>query len=353
MNNKQKSSNDEKELDDIFSNDTKLAKTIKRAKRQSIVRNIIVSALVFAVLFIGSNVIFSELVYKMEGAVQISIKQFNNISSPNNYIGKVARYHDYLSGRSTFTTYKIIEGKVVYTGQQEYHYGVFSNHYGNLIGTESPSILGESWDEEDLKQRRFNELGQREMVFFYPYVNYNKTFNDLSLLDRISQDKYIEVALSFDQEYTIDQVKELIPQDVTLAWYWIDDIPLVKREELQAHVREQSHSNGETYIMHYPAKVRSERTAYGIKAYDQHGQFYDFPEEQFFRAIDQGRTKKSRYQWQFDQLYNTLADENGEMRRENLRVLGVVITGDIDSMMEIRELPFIRASSFGVIIDKI
>lgn len=252
------------------------------------------------------------------------------------------------------TLYKIIktidaipEDKIVYTGEKEYHYGLFSNHQGNLIGTESPSILGYSYDEEDLKQRRFNELGQREMVFFYPCVEYDRAFKDLSLLDKISGNKYMEFALSFDKEYTIDEVKTLIPKNVTLVWYWVDDIPQEERNELQAHEVEQSYSNGEKYIMPYPARVRSERTAYGIKAYNRDGEFYQHPEELFLRAIERGKEEKSRYQGQFIELYNIFADENGTLNKNNINILGVVVTGDKESLKELKKLPFYKSFFIG------
>lgn len=348
-----KSVEEEKELDDIFfSKDNKLEKAIKKAKRHSIIRTAIISLIVVVVVAITSNILFSELVYRMEGNVQISVSRFNEISAPNNFIGKTSRYHDYLRGRTTYTTYKLLEGKVVYTGVQEYHYGVFSNHQGNLIGTESPSILGYSWDEEDLKERRYNELGQREMVFFYPYVDYSMVLKDLQILEDISDDKYMEFAISFNQAYTIDEVRALIPEDVTIAWYWVDDIKEEYRKQLQAYEQEQAYSNGETYDMYYPAKIRSERTAYGIKAYNQHGELYENPKENFIRAIEQGKEQKSRYQNQFNELFETLQGENGMIDESCIKILGVVVTGDKKSLENLKELQFIRASSIGVVTDK-
>jgi len=345
---------DEKELDDIFSSKgNKLQKAIKKAKRDSIIRTFIISIIVVVVLAGVSNILCRELVYKLEGTVQISEDRFNEVSAPNKYKGKISRYHNYLNGRSIYTTYKILEDKIVYTGEKEYHYGLFLNHQGNLIGTESPSILGYSYNEEDLKQKRFNELGQREMVFFYPYVKYGRVFNDLSLLDNMPDNKYMEFALSFDQEYTIDEVKALIPNNVTLAWYWVDDIPQEERNKLQSYEVEEIYSNGEKHMISHSAKVRSERTAYGIKAYNREGEFYQNPEELFLRAIERGKEEKSRYQGQFIELYNNFADENGTLNKDNINILGVVVTGDKEGLDELKELSFIRASSLGVVVDKL
>lgn len=189
--------------------------------------------------------------------------------------------------------------------------------------------------------------GKGKWCFFYPYVEYDRAFKDLSLLDKISGNKYMEFALSFDKEYTIDEVKTLIPKNVTLVWYWVDDIPQEERNELQAHEVEQSYSNGEKYIMAYPARVRSERTAYGIKAYNRDGEFYQHPEELFLRAIERGKEEKSRYQGQFIELYNIFADENETLNKNNINILGVVVTGDKESLKELKKLPFYKSFFIG------
>lgn len=344
---------DEEELDNLFTaKGNKLEKAIRKAKRHAIIRTAVICLIVVGIVGIASSIFLRELIYDMEGAVQIAEDLFNEVSSPNTYKGKVSRYHDNLSGRTIYTTYKIIEDKVVYTGEKEYFYGIFTQHYGNLIGIESPSIIGYSYDEEDLRQRRFNELGQREMVFFYPYVRYNTIFNDLALLEEIPEDKLMEFALSFDKAYTMDEVNRLIPKGITLSWYWVDDIREEEHAELQAIEKEQSHSDGEKYIMPYPAKVRSERTAYGIKSYNSHGQFYEQPEEVFFRAIEEGMKEKSRYQSEFKKLYQNLTAGKGNLRKEELKILGVVVTGDKESLKQLAGNSAIRASSLGVVTDK-
>ena len=78
--------------------------------------------------------------------------------------------------------------------------------------------------EEDLQNQHYNELGQREMVFFYPFLQYKTYRNDLKLLDDIGEDKIMEVALSFDQGYTFDEVQSMISNNVTLSWLWVDDV---------------------------------------------------------------------------------------------------------------------------------
>lgn len=79
----------------------------------------LISLGVLVVFFIGGSIANRNLVYKLEASTQIAVSDFKEISSPNKYIGKIDRYHGVLGGKNSFTTYKIIEEKVVYTGESE------------------------------------------------------------------------------------------------------------------------------------------------------------------------------------------------------------------------------------------
>ena len=345
---------DEQDLDLFFDNvkETKLKKTITKAKRRSIIRNIFISVVVVAVLLIGGSVANRQLNYNMERPTQIAVDSFNLISAPNKYIGEVKRYQGFLSGKNEYTTYKLIEGKVVYTGEGYYTFGVLQNDYGNWIGSSSPYVLGESFDIEDLKKQRYNELGQREMVFFYPFINYNEYKNDLLLLDQIEENKIMEFALSFDQAYSMEQVKEMIPEDVTLAWYWIDDMNNQEKEEKKSRKVESTNPDGGKEIIEMPARIVSENRAYGIKSINENGDLLEEPEQDFFWALKHGKEYDTRYKWEFERVYNHVVGEDGELSIENIKVFGVVVTGDRESLKELSELPFIKASSLGVIVDR-
>lgn len=346
--------NDEKELDSLFekSKNTKFKKVIKKAQRHSILRNVLISFLVLGVVLIGGSIVNSELNYRMEGPVQIAVDDFNNISAPNKYIGKVSRYHDFLGGRNEYTTYKIIEGKVVFTGTGEYNYGFLRDEWGNKIGAESPSILGSSYDVEDIERQKYNELGQREMVFFYPFIKYQKYKNDLGLLENIGSNKIMEMALSFDRAYSLDEVKEMLPDNITLSWYWIDDLNEQEKKECEPSIEEQQSSDGEIYEMHYPDRIRSEERAYGIKNYDANGEILENPVEYFFLSLKSGMKYDTRFKSEFERIYNNLVGLDGELIEDNIKVWGVVVTGDVDNLKSLNNLSFIKASSLGVVTEK-
>ena len=83
------------------------------------------------------------------------------------------------------------------------------------------------------------------MIFFYPFVDYPQYKNDLQLLDQIEANKNMEIALSFDQAYSMDEVRDMLPNDITLSWYWIDDLNDEEKEESKSITITQIDDNGE------------------------------------------------------------------------------------------------------------
>jgi hypothetical protein len=345
---------DEKELDDLFDpgKNTKLKKAVKKARRHTILRNAGISLIVLAILFIGGSIANRSLVYKLEGPVQIAVSDFNQISAPNRYIGKLERYHGFLGGKNSFSTYKILDGKVVYTGKSEYGYGIFQDKYAGWIGTETPMILGRSYDTEDLDMQKYNELGQREMVFFYPYVDYPQYKNDLQQLDQIEPNKVMEVALSFDQAYSMNQVNKMLPDDVTLSWYWIDDLNEEEKKASPSREVEQTDENGRQTTVSTPPLIRSEYTAYGIKAINENNEQIENPLEPFVWALESGKEYNTRYKGEFERVYNNLLGSDSKLTKDDIRVLGAVVTGDAQSLKSLQGLPFINSSSIGAVTDK-
>lgn len=344
--------NDEKELDSLFDNikNTKLKKAIKKAQWHSILRNALVSVIVMAVILVAGSIANRNMNYKLEGPTQIAVDSFNKISAPNKYIGKVSRYHNILGGKNEYTTYKIIEDKVVYSGDGQYSYGLFRNEMGNWIGSGSPLILGTSYDTEYIEMQRYNELGQREMVFFYPFINYPEYKNDLKLLDNMGPNKIMEYAISFDQAYNLEEVNDMFPSGVTVAWYWIDDLNEKEKEDTGKPMLLHD-SDGQIQELDY-MRIRSENTAYGIKAYNNNGEPLEDPLQHFIWAIKNGMEYNSRFKSEFERVYSNTIGEDGELTHEDINVWGVVVTGDIESLQTLSGLPFIKASSLGVITEK-
>ncbi|MGE7667297.1 anti sigma factor C-terminal domain-containing protein [Ureibacillus composti] len=333
-------------MDDLF-DIKKMEKTIKKAKRRASWKMIVMTIAVLVILIIIGSIANRSITYRLETPIQISASGFHEISAPNEFIGKLERYQGILGGENRYTTYKIIEGKVVYTGEERYGFGLFRDETLNRIGTESPILIGESFSEEDIQKQRYNELGQREMVFFYPFHQYNNYRRDLSLLDDIGQEKVMEVALSFDKGYSFKEIESMIPKDVTLSWLWVDDVNEENVEDFQGKVHDEHNKIVDTYNF-----VRSEHTVYGVSLFDANGDRQVDPINYFILNIKSGKQYKARWQGEFNRLFTTLSGEDGKLTEDDLQYFGVVVTGNAQTLSQLTDLPFIKASSIGVITDK-
>ncbi|KGR84414.1 anti sigma factor C-terminal domain-containing protein [Lysinibacillus odysseyi] len=336
---------DNEKRDDLF-NIEKMERTIKKAKRRATWKMVLIAILVLTFIVVFIAFANPKLTGVIEGQVTSSIRGMHEISAPNEFIGKRERYPGFLGGKSYYTTYKIIEGKVVYTGEDGYGYGLFRDEVLSKGGG-YPALIGAAFTEEEAEKPTYNELGQRQMVFYYPFLPYDSYRRDLDLLDEIGQEKVMEVALSFDQGYTLQEVQSLIPNDVTLSWIWVDDVDEEKDNFQTGHMDE----NGEVVSLG-DYLIRSEDTVYGFSLLDANGDEAEEPALSFIRNISSGKKFKARWQGEYKRLYETLSGEDGILAGNDLQYYGAVVTGDTKTLSQLKELPFIKASSIGVITDR-
>lgn len=99
-----------------------------------------------------------------------------------------------------------------------YSYGLFQDYRGDWTGSSNPEILSRSHTEEDAVAVRYNVLGQREMIVYYPFIEYKTYRNDLTLLLDAEGGQLAEIAISLDDYYCITQIDALFPQEL-IAWY--------------------------------------------------------------------------------------------------------------------------------------
>jgi len=346
-----KSEDTKKDVNKIFNEfkSKKLGRVIRRARLWTILKIIGISFLVFCVCYFALSYFGNAYISRRVNEAYNYRFSINNISAPNKYIGKHITVLGIFSAKIDYTTYKLIQGKVVYTGSENYSL-TFDN---GLISETSPPILDYNFDSsyliEYLGYRRYNELGQRVMVFFYPFVSYDTSEypNDLDLLDDIGSDKYMEIALSFNREYTVEEVEKMLPEGVTVTWYWIDDLNENDKEMLKIPLKEQEE-------MEFPVifpPVKSEYTAYGIKLYDNSGEEIPDPAKWFIYYTEMGKDEYRKGN-EFERIYNNITGEDGKLTEDDIKIWGAVVTGDSESLKALIGLPFIRASSLGIVTDK-
>ena len=192
------------------------------------------------------------------------------------------------------------------------------------------------------------------MTFYHPRIEYENYPTDLDLLEDIGENKYLEFALSFDRGYSIKEVQQMLPGQVKIAWYWVDtysEQELAKMKGQQAKlVGPDGQPSGETYYQ--KPQVLFAKQVYGIKAITSNGENRIEPWDDFIKVINIGRQRKGRYQEQFKNLYNVLNHGKGEISKDDLKIIGAVVTGDTASLKQLRNNSCIKAQTLGIQIDK-
>jgi hypothetical protein len=322
----------------------KLSKVIRRAKRITMIRNIIISLVVSViVVFVGAIINVQLTNYSSSQAMQ---DEFNlmSISGPNQYMSGYTDERGFLSGRLEFSKYKVVEGVPIPWQTKKTVYNVLSFISFASIGGNTDGFDVSLPDPEMVKNkyeyyRGYNGLnGQRQLGFYIPGVNYNdKVLNDLTKLERMDQDKLVEMAISFDKPYSLAEVQQKVPSGLTQVWYWVDTYNNKKYYE--------PYKDGNGDISY--ATPEGENSVYGF------GIHLDGPavnEENFITSLEQGLNGK--YQYEFNRIYTYLKGDKAKPDKNDISILGVVVTGSAKEMSILRGQPYVRGAVLGALVDK-
>lgn len=334
--------NSEDELDKIFeeAKSDKISKAVKKAKRFSTLKTIMISFVTFLILLIVTISISDKINFRKRNKYIHKIDYRYVVQAPNKFPGTFYSFKGFLGGEIEHKTFKYINGKRVYTGTYGIKYNLIDEKY-----PEGNSSLTTNMTPEELNFiPKYNDIGQKLMVFYYPYVDYSNRYeNDLSLLEDIGDNKYMEIALSFDKQYSIDKVNNMLPKNLNLTWYWVDSVEDDHKETQKQYTDKQDVGNGKIVEVEQYPDLCYENYAYGIKTINEYGEKIENPEENFIEALKEGG---------ITHIYGIIAGADGKLTKDDIKVQGVVITGDAENLKSLRNLPFIKASSIGVITDK-
>ncbi|MEK4509090.1 hypothetical protein EJP82_26525 [Paenibacillus anaericanus] len=324
--------------------DKSLSKVIKRAKRRTTIRNIIISLIVaIVVLFVGA-IVNVQLISRSSSQLMNDEYTLKRISGPNQYISGITGESGFLSGRVEINMYKVVEGVPIPWQTKKTVYNVvpflsFTNVGGNTQGLNIPLPDPKMVQEKFEYYRNYNGYnGQRNMAYYIPGVNYNdKILNDLPTLEQMDQDKLVEMAISFDKEYSLAEVRAMIPAELTQVWYWVD-----------------TYDNKKYYE---PFEDGNGNMSYAVPEGDNYlfgfGINLDGPEvneQNFIDALGQGL--EGRYQYEFNRINNYLKGDKAKPDKSDIRILGVVLTGNAKELQILSGQPYVRGAVLGAVTDK-
>lgn len=302
----------EDKLESIF-DEKSLNKTLKKAKRVTYVRTFLIAAIVCILIVMGTfkaNTWWidkkgSELASK--GIVEDAV-----LKAPNTIVRTEGIEIGFFKGKIKKEVFKVIEDKIIPWQNQDVHYG--------LSGFQSTSFSSYSTNVNDTTKVNIPS-GEREMLFYVPQYTYKTYANDLSILNEFPNDKYMELAISFDKGYSLSKVKEMLPKSIHQTWYWINSYPI------KSEVRKDPESGQWLYGISQPSsELGKALSTPKIKT-----------ESDFLDHIK--KVNKNDYQF-------------FKRHQENGLIIGVVVTGTKENLLLLQGQPYVKASSIGAVVEK-
>ncbi len=317
---------DDRELAELFIDDrltVAIKKGIKKSIRKTILISLFVAVAAIIAIYFANVAITSKLSDEIFEINEANIK----LHIPNGYISKSTDSMGFLVGRSDFTVTRDVAGKPVVLENKVSAYGLVT-----------PLVLGRSQGGGSSSGEwtiDYWEKGYRKMIFFYPEISYKEYKNDLSELDKVSPDKLIELGLSFDKLYKITDIPTILP-NVKKSWYWVDTY---SKEDLERNSKQASANDAKsTFIREYDALGVS------VRVYRDNDNFT----ENYYNFLESLKSSKDK---RYNEVYNELVAK-GYTDSASVPILGVIVYGAKDELKSLLGNPHIKASSFGVVVDK-
>ncbi|MGO4889924.1 anti sigma factor C-terminal domain-containing protein [Anaerobacillus sp. MEB173] len=306
---------------------------VKKAKRKSIIRNIVISTISLLILGAIFIIINGQVVNKAHHKAVETNRLLFKISEPNIQIGGGKFDYGILSGTYTYNKYKLIEDRVVPWGQDTRTF--------NAMGHNNKSSALEVYDETRVgkteeEYRSYNTTnGQRTMLFYHPSFEYKAVHYDLDLIQNAPNDAVMEVAISFDQPFSVSEIQEFFKLKNKITWYRVDQYNQNAKEALKGF-----HESGDSSSHLYGFN------ATGLKAEGDATETVAQNEEDFIAILEELKSTGN-----YDFLIDQLLESTKQNMKEGL-VLGVVVTGTKEELLKLKEEKHIRAISLGAVVSE-
>lgn len=323
----------EQELNDLFEGNSvrDVAGTVKKARRKTILRTIMISLLVGLFLCITLSFSWLFIIRGSQEKALRDIELFSQVTNPNvEELGSQNTSNGVFEGILTFNRYKEVEGIPVDWSNYVMTYSLFGG-VSSFTGDHSPIQIE---DRDDGLARYYDrETKQRMMDFYHPDVKYSKFRNDLNTLNNFAEDTLVELGVSFNKKYTPEEVRNLIPENITLKWYWVDTYSEKDIEWLNDKNNDSTELATQIY-------------GFSTNAINE-----SMSEENFIKNVQLGlNDTNGKYFGEFNRIYNNLKGDSAEIVGKNIGIIGGVITGTASDLTELNDTDMIRASVLGVTI---
>ncbi|PEB50405.1 hypothetical protein CON65_20375 [Bacillus pseudomycoides] len=290
--------------------DTSLKDALKKAKRKQLLKIVITSIIVVIILL---PVIYKTGNYfAAKGSTKLHERLFlhNKIAEPNIQIDSQVTSNTSMFGGNIVTNRsKNINGYLVQWSTLTSSYDWFRTNIDH-----NELIPGSHWYGTEFYQ--YDKQTKNKVATFYnPSIKkyHNGVRNDLGAISQM--ENYVaEVAISFDQPYTLQEIQAKIPDNLNIVWLYMTS-PIL--DESKGPVRAQVYGFDPS---------NSPKEAYNefidsLKQFDENGN-----EETIQKFLNVNKNK------QFDEV----------------KILGVMLTGQTQNFKALENQDFIRGASVGV-----
>lgn len=318
-------------LEELF-NEDKLKKAIRKAKLKSTIRTITISLVVTLLVIAIGSYLNTKISLKLSEQAFNQNEEWVKLTVPNGYISESKDTLGFLGGKGTYKISRVIGNKPVVIQENESVFGYFQNSkFLTFLGLSlnypvtryqgSGHYAGE-WPVN------YTQTGYRRMMFFHPDINYKEYKNDISELDKISDDKIIELAISFDKPYKQVDAQFLLGK-IEPSWYWLD---AYTKEDMNIFKKDADIYDGKSAYI-------DEFNAIGVNVNPMH---FDTSYNELLTILQNPKLVK------YNAIYNEMMAK-GYKTYSDVSILGCIVYGTKSQLKELIGKPHIKASSIGVV----
>lgn len=309
---------DNHELEDFFDFEKNEKDLITKAKRKSTIRMASISGLVSLLVLTLIILVKIQITPWLLNKELTAQETYYDVHGANLFVGPWTESVQLIGSKATAPQYKLLDGRPVYRGE-------ISNDSNQLEVHLSPK-----------EYESYSYLGGKVMNFIHPEVHLKQVPDEVKNINTFADNQMIEMGLSFDRAYSLDEVKAILPNDLSLQWAWVD---AYTDEEIDALQTSAS-----------PTNVFTENEVIGFSMIDETGIALEDPVKDFMDSVAYGKSHMGPYKKEMKALYESL-NKQGAVDEATVKVIGAVVVGTQETLQQIQNEPSIRASSVGAVVD--
>lgn len=294
--------------------DDSLRKALKKAKRKQVLK---ISGIATVIVLILLPIIFKTGDYfagKSAERLRNALYLNHALTQPNVQIDSQVKSGNGVFGGNIVThRSKDINGYLV-------KWSTLTSSYNPIFSHLDHNELVPGFRNTDNGYYEYDkQTKQKSATFYHPEIE-DYYFVQDELKDVVTMDNYMaEVAISFDRPYSFEEVQEKIPDDLNISWLYM----------LSENVDESMGPSGVQVFGFAPSSSPQAEFDYfvqNLEEYDQNGR---------------------------DEVIQKFLEVNRDQEVDEVKVLGVLLTGRTESFNALVDEDYIRGSSVGVTVEMV